>query len=251
MARSGAIARLNVLKVVLGAFIVVWWYRRAFAKALAIPLVALTVLPVSIWLSGAQLPGWAMWLFYFVHILVSTLFAVTCHRLVLMDHKEVRTTWLPLWTWRESRFVFFFFAVWLVAGIGFSISMTLILNLSLVSNIGRGGPWPDWLLQVAMIPMMYVFSRLCLVFPATAIDRKVSLKWSWRLTWSNGWRLFVVVSILPWIISHALGLLYFGEIREWEMIVVTLLGFVLLAVEVAALSLSYRELAQTETKEQS
>lgn len=91
MTRSETYARLNVLKVVLGAFVMVWWHRRAFAKALAIPLAAMTALPVFIWLSGAQLPSWAMWLFYFVHVLVSTLFAVTCHRLVLMDHKEVRT----------------------------------------------------------------------------------------------------------------------------------------------------------------
>ena len=242
-------ARLNVAKVVLGAFVVVWWDWRAFARALAIPLVVLTALPVSIWLSGGQLPGWANWLFYFAHIAVFTLFAVTCHRLVLLDRKTFSPGWLPLWTWRESRFVFLLFAVWLVAGFAAFFPVNLILNLSVFSYIKPGGSWPYWLAQAAMIPMMYVFARFCLVFPATAVDRKVKLPWSWKLTRKNGWRLFAVVSILPWVISQVLGLLYFGEPHEWEMIALTFLGVVLLSVEVAALSLSYHELVRTEEQE--
>ena len=82
--------------------------------------------------------------------------------------------------------------------------------------------------------------------PATAVDRNVDLKWAWRLTKSQGWRLFIVVAILPWIISELVALLYRGDATAVETVVLTFIGTALFAVEIAALSLSYRELTKEE-----
>ena len=236
-------APLNVGKVVLGAFIVPWWNKRAFGRALAIPLTTLATLVVSWDLAGDHLPKLAIWLLYFLHIVLFTLFAVTCHRLVLLNQRSFASVLLPPWTWRETRFIFFFFALWLVTTGIVVVALTLIANLWIPLFGEPGGAWFSW---IAKIPMLYLFARFCLVFPATAVDRKVNLKWSWALTRRNGWRLFTVVAVLPWIISQVLDLLYRGDASTIEIVLLAFLASALLAVEVAALSLSYRELTRDE-----
>ena len=88
-----------------------------------------------------------------------------------------------------------------------------------------------------------------MVFPATALDRRADWRWAWQLTRNNGWRLFVVVAILPWAISQLLALLYRAEATVIETILLSVTGIALFAVEIAAISLSYRELTREALQE--
>jgi hypothetical protein len=240
-------APLNVAKVVLGAFVVPWWNRRAFCRALAIPLISLASLSVAWKFTGKYLPELSNWLLYILYAALFTLFAVICHRLVLLDPGSVALVMAPRWSRRETRFIFFIVAVSLVSTTVAAILMTLLFNMFLShAFVDPSSTWFGWLDASVKIPVFYLFARFSLVFPATAIDRKVNLQWSWALTRNNGWRLFVVVSVLPWIISQVVSLLYRGEASALEIILLTVLGSALLAVEVAALSLSYRELTKEE-----
>lgn len=240
-------APLNVVKVVIGAFAVPWWNRRAFGRALAIPLILLASLSVTWRFTVDRLPQLSNWLLYAFSLALFTLFAVTCHRLVLLEPNSVASTVLPRWSWRETRFVLFIVAVWLIYTISFAVLVTSLHNMFLrhatpeLSNTVVG-----WIQKAGNIAALYLFARLSLVFPATAIDQKMTLQRSWALTRDSSWRLFVVVAVLPWIISHAVGLLYRGEASVLEIVLLTCLSFVLLAVEVAALSLSYRELTSMD-----
>src|SRR5205823_1911347 len=99
-------AQLNVGKVLLGAFLVPWWNKRAFARSLAIPLVALIALSLALHYFGARLPQLPTWLLYIAWGVVCALFAVTCHRLVLLDPGIVASRFLPPGSWRETRFFF-------------------------------------------------------------------------------------------------------------------------------------------------
>ncbi len=48
---------------------------------------------------------------------------------------------------------------------------------------------------------LYVLARLSLVLPATAIGQRPTLKGSWRLSRSNGWRLAVLSpAVLAWVL---------------------------------------------------
>jgi hypothetical protein len=235
--------RLRIGKVLLGAFVVPWWNRRAFMRALPVPLVSLAALSLGWRHFGDRLPALSNWLLYLVYLVFFTLLAVTVHRLVLLDSHAAAARILPSWSMRELRFLLFMAALWLVSTLAGAASLTLITNL-------WDGPLPqsgeglfEWLTAAARIPILYLFARLCLVFPATAVDRKVGLRWSWAATRNNGWRLVVVVSILPWIITQVVHLLYRSNASAIEVVLLTVLSFVLLAIEVAALSLSYLELA--------
>lgn len=226
---------LDVGKVIVGAFLVPWWQRREFARALAFPLAAMAVLMLGWYFTSDNLPAWAMWLVCLAYGALFTIFAVACHRLVLLDPRRVR----PGWSWREFRFVFWLLGVYLVYLAVWLPVWTVMVNVT------HDMP-PDWTRQPAVIPALYVVARLSLVLPAVALDRDVSFKWAWTLTRGNGWRLVVVVGVLPWAISQLLGLLYRATPTPIETIALTLIGITLFAVEIAALSISYRELTRED-----
>ena len=207
----------------------------------------LATLSLSWYFTDHLLPAFVKWLLCVAYGMLFTLFAVVCHRLVLLDPAAVARYPVPTWSLRESLFFMWMLAVWFFYLISWVAFLTVAVNaLMLASASARAAPsdWHEWLEAGAKVPALYVFARLCPLFPATAVDRRVDLRWAWQLTRGNGWRLVVVVGVLPWVISHLLGLLYRGDPTALETIVLSIAGTALFAVEVAALSISYRELTK-------
>lgn len=245
-------APLSVGKVVVGAFMVPWWHRRAFAKALAIPLAVLLAFSFA-WYSVdevlAHSSEWLPWVLYLLYFVFFTLFAVTTHRLVLLDAPVVAEKIAPRWSWRETRFFGFLL---LTGAICMAVQyIILFLVTAFVVNAPGGGPdlvsdWFGWISTLAKIPALYVFARLALVFPATALDRRPDLKWAWQRTRANGWRLVVIVTVLPYLISWLLGLLYRSEPTMLETTLLATLAIAMFAIGISALSISYRELTRDE-----
>jgi hypothetical protein len=234
---------LPVGKVILGAFLVPWWKRGAFARRLTVPLVLIAALTLSWHYTADVLPQYANSALYCVYLLFFTLFAVRCHRLVLLDAQTTRFEILPEWTWRETRFavwglaviVVFMAAWWLVI-----TAVGMVVFNSPLRNVAE--TWAQWGITVLKIVPLYMCSRLAMIFPATAIDQKRDFKWAWTITRSNGWRLVIVVGLLPYLLSALVGLLWRDEATIVEALALTLISTGLFAVEIAALSLSYREL---------
>ena len=238
--------QLDVGKVALGAFLVPWWNRGAFAKALALPLVLLVALTVSWYYASGYLPQLSHWVLYLVYGALFVLFAVTCHRLVLLDPQVVASRIAPRWSRRETHFFLWMIGVWLIfAAVTFALT-TALLNVWLPWVSEPNSTLFGWTVFLAKLPAFYLFARLCLVFPATAVDRNVDLKWAWSRSANNGWRLVLLVAVLPWVISHAVGLLYRGNASVVEIILLQFVACAFFAVEVAAISLSYRELTKDE-----
>jgi hypothetical protein len=234
---------LPVLKILLGAFLVPWWNRKAFARALALPL-ALLVAWGLVW--HGFVPAWPVathWLAASVYVPLFALFAVTCHRLVLLDPQTVARSMAPRWTWRETRFLLWMAVVWAgAAGVS-------VFGLTLVANVWWGGDgslqdWFDWVKFVVSVPALYVTARLSMLFPATAVDRRPTLRWAWERSMRNGWRLVVIVGVLPWALSQALALAWRGEATGLEWFLFLVGGSAVFLFEIAAISLSYRELTR-------
>jgi len=237
-------ARLDLGKVIAGAFLVPWWHRRAFARALAIPL-ALIVAYSVVWYYFAKpaLPGFALWLVYAFYGMLFTMFAVTCHRLVLLDAEAVAQRWQPKWSLRETRFFIWILGLWASGLVAMLVFLLIAVNLW-TWTVGSDPDWIDWVQTVLKIPLLYVFARLCIVFPAMALDQRPSLRWAWERTQGNGWRLLVVVAGLPVAFAYLVDLLFRSEASQVEWLVLTVLTIALFAVEIAAISLSYRELTK-------
>jgi hypothetical protein len=239
-------ARLDVGKVVLGAFLVPWWNRRAFVRTLAIPLLLLLTLSLSWHYFGRDLPGLVQWLLYALYGAFFAVFAVITHRLVLLDPDAAPARWMPQWSWRETRFFLWLAGIWSMLAVVALLIATLLMNAWVWSIEKPPQETLDWLMFAAKIPALYLFARVCLVFPASAIDRRLDPRRSWQLTRHNGWRLLLVVAVLPWALTNLVWLMYREEPTAVETVALSFLWFALFAVEVTALSLSYRELTKDE-----
>jgi hypothetical protein len=239
-------APLDLGKVIAGAFLVPWRQRKAFAGALAIPVALLIALSaVFYYYELVQVPWYAALVTNVVYGLLFTLFAVTCHRLVLLDPASVARESRLRWTRRETRFFLWVVGSWLVA-LAAMLPLLTVALAAWANTLGSPGGEPEWLHSVAQLPLLYVFGRLCVLFPATAVDRHPppDIRWAWRLTRDNGWRLLVIIGMLPWLFSWLVALVYRSNATAFEWLLVSLLAMALFAVEIAAVSISYRELTK-------
>ena len=185
-------------------------------------------------------------------LLVFALLAVYCHRSFLLYHGSAS---------RQLRFFFIerdrkFFA-WVI-GIPLCVCIVIFPGMMAVAyiwyQIGEmypGGFWEsifvaDLLINVWLLfPFYYLFGRWILVFPAIAIDEEPKLGWSWNQTKGNGWRMFVLVGLLPLTVGNLWYLLSFIGLSEFPILSGFLTSFVLFSltpVEVAVISIAFREL---------
>jgi len=239
--------KLDIAATLRGAVLVPWGRRGAFARALAFPAAAIVVVQVAFWHFSVEESTWATWLAWGVRSALWILFAVICHRLVLLDAREPDSAVVPPWTWRETRFL-----GWFIATCALAIAVAWVSTLVLGTVFGNAIRWLTgsetmfffaMSQYVGMVLAAYAFARIAFVFPATAIDARAGLQASWRQTRGNGLRMMVIVGALPWIVRYATWSLYSDEPGLPEVVFVLAVGTVLLVIEVAALSLAYRQLA--------
>ena len=233
--------QLNVKRILLGAFVFPWHYREAFFKALIIPLLCIVAFEQGMGQIEHHASIYYLMLFV-LYLGAMTLFSVVCHRLVLIDPKAVSSAPILRFGRRELRFLYWGILLSLVF---MTIGLLWVLLVSFTMQYSIGGPDNlGWYVAIfiAAIPASYVIARLSVLFPAIATDMEYSLKWAWRLTANNGWRLAVIVAGFPVILAAVINVLYRDQASLMETIVLSFVGTVLTAVEVVAISLAYQEL---------
>lgn len=243
-------APLSLARVLSGALRVLWQRRGVFLRGLAFPGIAIVALQVAYWHFDPDWTdaAWASWLVWGVRSLLWIVFAVICHRIVLLDPHAVEVPIFPPWTWRETRFLGWFALVYglviLVTWVGAMAFVTILLPALLKFTTDAVAVMVP---AVAMVFSTYLFSRWAVVFPAAAIDVPGDLKAAWQLTRGNGLRMMVIAGGLPWVLRYASWWLYRDEPTLVEVVLITALGTALIALEIAALSLAYRELSSQAT----
>lgn len=173
---------------------------------------------------------------------------VGCHRIFLLDSSVSDHSNLLSWTGNEIAYM----GWWLFIGlctcfVAFPIVFILIpfLDSSLDGAFENQTVFFS-LMGFINIPICYVVSRWSLVLPSSAIDlHGKSLTWSWGLSSGNGWRLTLLIGLLPFILD-----IMFSLLPEYDSIVFTFFhGVVWLTVgvvEIGLLSLSYKHLVGNE-----
>jgi hypothetical protein len=223
---------------------------RPLAKALLAPAVALAWLD----LSEARLGEvhWVTILLWPLAVCASVMYGVSCHRVVLLGEESLSNSWGLCFTRREFRF-----AGWWVLLL--VLTVTLLLPFLPVVGVlakqfpemidGRGF---QLLFVLTTLPASYVVSRLSLVLPAAALDRRPTLGVVWASSQSNGWRLTFAL-LIPGIALCCLGWLWSGLVGNAEhaaAILAVSIWFCLLgAVELAVLSLAFRILSAPQPED--
>lgn len=240
-------APLPIQEIFLKALIVPWHQRAALLRTLFLPAVGWVLLGYLVreWGQGSWarvIPMWVVWgVFY-------TFFAVTCHRLVLMGENAVPRFGLMAFTKRERRFLLLLVAIYVLYMLAMLVGGTLfgsiVFKLLPDSEAPQyAGAFFTWM---SFVVMGFALARLGIVLPATAVGKERDLKWAWRATRGNTLRMFFVVGLIPYALSYLTTLMDFGS-GSVASFFYTFSYFVLLIVEIAALSLSYQALtADTE-----
>lgn len=141
--------------------------------------------------------------------LIATMILVAWHRLVMLKLADVsggpglalgvrEFRYLVVWMLLSAGFLFVFGAVVaLMVTLQFLVMVVFYLALLLVGlgdtvAVGQRDQFVVvlWISVFFAVPAAsYVASRLSLVLPALAVDRKRPLRQAWRLSAGNGWRL--------------------------------------------------------------
>ena len=236
--------KIPVLNILAGSLLISWREKARFSRALALP----TLLLVSAWALTIlfmqelkEVGPWVVWLLYLFYLLAFSIFAVTCHRLILTTDEQSLFS-VPL-TRRQLKFAAWFIVVYIIYNLAkIAISITL-LKFGLEPAALNPGSTLPYATVIASTPAMYIMARLSLVFPATAVDTNIGLKWSWQCTRHNGWRMVVIIGLYPGLISALLWLVSREATTAIEQAIIGLFYYLGAAVEIFALSLTYKEIA--------
>lgn len=235
--------QIPFLRIIAAAVFFAWSFRGEFLKAISIP----TLILVAVW--GAwvtfseELPWGFSWIIAVLYGLSFSFLAVTCHRLVLVSSADIFKPFQAKSGYRELRFLGWLIAIYVIKALVVFIIWKIAQDAGgHVFGAGNDG-LTYWVKQLLSIPGLYVLARLSLALPATALDQRVGLRWSWVWTRGNGWRIFVVVGLFPWLMDMVLDLVSREGATVVEQVALFILAYVGIAIEVVALSLTYRELA--------
>ncbi|MHA1566199.1 MAG: hypothetical protein ACTSX7_12870 [Alphaproteobacteria bacterium] len=135
-------------------------------------------------------------------LIVTTLFSVTWHRRYLLPEVSLTVAATLNWTqrhWRFLRAMLVFFGIYMALIMAFSVIFSVLVLLLRSS----GDPTQAPVLLAAAFPILiYCLARLSLLFPAAAVDERLSVKACWQRTQGNGWRIFFIylLASLPLIL---------------------------------------------------
>lgn len=184
--KEGA-AVLPIVGTLIAAGVDVWRLRIHLLQALLAPAILL--------LAFAWLPPLLLPLRYAVY----AVFAITCHRIVLLGPESLPNRWGIYFSRRELRYALY--ALIVVVCLVSAFAVISLLSLLAAPLLGQ---WAGRELPLIVFAVLiYLFARVCILFPGTAVDQAWSIPACWTVTRGYGIRLTVLVLLS--VIVPALG----------------------------------------------
>lgn len=173
---------------------------------------------------------------------MSILFAITTHRFLILGPDS--TPKFGMFEWRSREWNFLLYALWLSLLLGLMAAVTLMIIFG-IGAVSSEDLRSRMIGLIAYLPVLLVFSRLSLVFPATAVDSDLSFSRAWKAGEGNTIRLALVVCAVP-ALTSAFGYLLPDRVyQDFETVLAvlgTLIGYVLWVIEIGCLSFAYKYL---------
>lgn len=218
-----------------GAFAYILHYRKTLLQALFIPFIVYIVSALikllfyyQAYLSSSLLINI---LFSLTGLAAQVIFAIVTHRIVILGPQSVGPWGITSWSKRETTFVIYFVLLWVLVGI-------LITLFS----------FHPYVTLIALLLVLWYSSRLFLVFPAIAIDKKISFHESWELTKKCHLFIFLVVVVFPILLAIPN---YLTSFLPYTYFIDLLLTPLILVFEIAALSLTYKMITDIASSDSS
>jgi len=237
--------RLPVIEIIKEALLMVWQERFMLFRALIATALAMAALDIAMRyglksVGGVSLVVLLVFLYWMLAWAVYTLFAVTCHRIVLLGETSVPKYGLLSWTSRETRFlgwlfVLFFYGLLIIGPVLLVTFGAVFLGVPFFKG------YEKYWFFLGAVGLIYVFARLAVLFPATAIGERRNTDWAFETTAKNGWRL-VAASCFPGPLSYGIHTLPVDH-NLFTDFLLRLVDSALWAIGLIALSLSFRFLS--------
>jgi len=195
-----------------------------------------------------QVRDFFFWGTIIINFIAGVMFVVTIHRVVLLENTKVSMAG-GSWSLKEWKFIFYSVVFYFLISLTTFVPMLLIITggqqmmmLLLLNPIG---------MYVSMfvlgIVVWYVSARLSLVFPAIAVEKEdVGFGWAMNLSSGNGWRLMMVLFIIPFLIAYVIPKFY-GLLFGLNVLL-EIIRTVLSVFEVILLSVSFQYLSDFKEK---
>lgn len=260
-----------------------WNRRQHFRRLLIIPVIVTALINIAdpYWPEGKEpfATTLIVFIWFLPQFLIFTFFAVSCHRSVLIGESSVSRFGVRGWSMRETRFYLWILGIYalgyffmILFGVPLAVVTAAIgTSLGNALDIMADMEHPAFLyscMALASVPFAYVVGRLSLLLPAIAVDLRPKFTSVWSQSKGNGWRVAVLVGGIPILFIVLQGL--FGSTLDWLMGVSSsegiqrlgvysiitsglsaLLEYMLATVEVAILSLTFKELSGWQPSEAS
>ncbi|MEJ2424341.1 MAG: hypothetical protein P8101_07730 [Candidatus Thiodiazotropha sp.] len=228
---------LSVVKVASSVFQLISEKRLLLVRNLTGYVVVLTVTSICESYFDQGDDSVLAWSYSTIHGAVFVFFAVACHRVLLLDRDSFEQDRMFRFTGRELRFLGWSFVAYFYL---LFVAMALMIPMSIIFEYIEGSTL-ILAIYISLLPGMYLFARLALLLPSTAVDQRNDINWAWGLSRGNGWRLVVLVGLIPQVFTLGETYLYgYGMLSD---LLVTLMGCVFAVVEIALLSQSFRFLS--------
>lgn len=248
-------APLPVLQILLAGIVLPAKHASTLLRSAA-PLIALMVLATVIgnWNQPDEpfdaSAGWIVLSIFWALALIAAaaLAVVGCHRVFILGRESMSDIGFLSWSSREMRFIGWWIGVGICVGIIITPFMLLVFPIASSIFIDTDQDSIDLhvrgLMFLINLPIAYFIGRWSLVFPATAVDERPSLKWAWDISKSNSWRLMVLIGLLPVGVNFILGSLPESE-STFNTLFFMPAWLYVAAAEIAVLSLSYKALVES------
>lgn len=196
-----------------------------FLKALVLPILLIVVVDVVV--INSNIPT-----LYFIEGLIELPFyaviAINTHRILLLGPDSVPKWGIAIPTKRELAFLgYMLFPVLLF------IPLALLL---LIPFVGA---------TIGVILMMYLLSRISLIYPATAIDAGWTLSRAWNETKNIQIVMILIVCIYPAFVGIPE---YFIASFDYSMYLLSLVSAVSIVFIVSALSVTYKHVERNQNQ---
>ena len=235
---------LPVLKVIVDALVEIGAKWRTLFKALILPALATTLVEAT----PIIFPNYSLWpiAIWALSAPFYVLFAVICHRVVILVEAALPSSIGIFWTERETRF-FGWTLVLMIATWGLGLFAGLFALILPENILGWSTPWLP--LLVVSVTLSYFYVRLGLVFPATAIDRSTSLADAMYLSTGNGLRMLAAVAIpsIPLLVLNHIISEFIGDPNSIANLVLDeITAYAILIITICVVSVIYRTLADLD-----
>jgi len=178
-----------------------------------------------------------------VYSLIGLLALVNCHRIFIWP--EGSAVHLSTFRWSETE-TYFLLNMLKMMGIVILLIIPLFVGLvmlvmSEVKPLSSDGILSHYIFSLTFLPLTYFIARWSLIFPHAATDNKPTISWAWQLTAGYGFKLFLLIGMIPFLTGVILqSVTDYVEPSYLFNLIKNSIWLVIATIEICFLSLSYK-----------